>query len=180
MLRRIFVVLALAITIVTFSALGAAAQDASLADHPAVGAWMFQTPIGTTLIVYHADGTIVGAGPVTSAGAEGVTYGSASIGVWEPTGERTVRSTNVTLLTDADGVVTGSVTVDASERVSEDGQTMAEEPGALLTIRDAANNVVLEIPGAGAAIVHAVRMGVGEPGFPEVSTAPGASPSTTP
>jgi hypothetical protein len=179
--RRSIVALLVVVAVIGVGGMGAsAAQNASLADHPVVGAWMFQTPIGTTLVAYHADGTFVGVSPVTSAGSQGVTFGSGQIGIWEPTGERTVHSTNVGLLTDANGVVTGSITFDGSERVSEDGQTIAEEPGASLTIRDAGNNVVQVIPGAGAAIVHGVRMAVGAPGFPEVSAAPGVSPSTTP
>ncbi len=48
--------------------------------------------------------------------------------------------------------------------------TAFEEPGATVTIRDAQDNITAVLPGGGAAVT-CVRIGVGAPGFPDVSPA---------
>jgi hypothetical protein len=52
--------------------------------------------------------------------------------------------------------------------VSEDGQSFASDPATVVTIRDAAYNIVQVIgPDAPGPPVTGVRMSVGSPGFPE-------------
>ena len=90
------------------------------------------------------------------------------MGVWEPYDERTGHFTVVQVLTDADGNLTGSATIDGHPKVSEDGLTFLDD-GSLVTvtIRDAAGAVVMVIPpGAGGPPVTGVKMRVGNPGFP--------------
>jgi hypothetical protein len=127
---------------------------------------MVSTPIGPSLAVFHADGTVVQGVPATQAGPQGVTYVSPEVGVWEPVDDRTIHFTATYWLSDATGAFTGSVTVDAHHTVSEDGQTLISDPDrSAVTIRDADNNVVDVIEGGPPAI--GTRMAVGAPGFPE-------------
>lgn len=110
--------------------------------------------------------------PATQPGLAGVTFVSTQAGRWEPIGERRVHFTSVQFHSDADGNYTGSVTVDGSPEVSEDGQTLVDDQSlVMVTIRDAAGAIVQEIPGAGAPPVSGVRMRVGATGFLEASGA---------
>src|SRR4051812_39394468 len=75
---------------------GAAAQDATpyaMANHPIVGAWMVTTPAGPSLAVFFADGINIQGLPASQAGPLGVTFVSTQVGVWEPTGPRSVHFT---------------------------------------------------------------------------------------
>jgi hypothetical protein len=117
----------------------------------------------------HPDGTYICTGPITSVGQDGrVVFTSPLIGTWEPTGPRTIHSTGVAFFSDADGNSTGSITFDGSGTVSADGMTSFEEPGAIITIRDAQGNIIAWFPGVGP-VNTSVRMGVGAPGFPQAS-----------
>ena len=72
----------------------AAAQEATpnaLANHPNVGVWMIDSPIGRAIAVYSDDGSVVTALPATQAGPQGVTFSSTQVGTWEPTGERSTH-----------------------------------------------------------------------------------------
>src|SRR5215207_7563833 len=152
----------------------AAAQEApsdALANHPNVGVWMIDSPIGRAIAVYAADGSVVTALPASQAGPQGVTFSSTQVGTWEPTGERSTHLTAVQLLSDEAGAYVGSVTVDAYQEVSEDGQTFVAGEGTSVTIRDAAHNVLDVLSGGPPAI--GTRMGVGAPGFPEGTPAAG-------
>ena len=155
----------------------ASAQDAAsdLAGHPNVGVWMVESPIGRAIAVYSAEGSVITALAATQAGPAGVTYSSTQIGTWEPTGERGTHLTVVQLLSDGAGAYAGSVTVDAFQEVSADGQTWMSGAGSTITIRDAADNVVQEIADPPPAV--GTRMGVGAPGFP-VATPTAATPAT--
>jgi hypothetical protein len=147
---------------------GASAQDAppvSWAGHPNVGVWMVDSPIGRALAVYSADGSLVTALPASQAGPQGVTFASTQVGTWEPTGERGTHLTAVQLLSDGAGAYVGSVTVDAYQEVSEDGQTFVSGEGSSVTIRGAAHAVLDVLSGGPPAV--GTRMGVGSPGFPE-------------
>jgi predicted methyltransferase len=156
--------LGLALTAATRNA---SAQDAAadLAGHPNVGVWMVESPIGRAIAVYSPDGSVITALTASQAGPQGVVYASTQIGTWEPTGERGTHLTVVQLLSDGAGAYAGSVTVDAFQEVSEDGQTWMSGAGSTITIRDAADNVVQEIADGPPAM--GVRMGPGAPGFPE-------------
>ena len=79
------------------------------------------------------------------------------------------------MLSDGAGAYAGSVTVDAFQEVSEDGQTWMSGAGSTITIRDAADNVVQEIADPPPAV--GTRMGVGAPGFP-VAKPTAATPAT--
>ena len=143
----------------------ASAQDASLAGHPNVGVWMVASPIGPAIAVYSDDGSVITALTPTQAGPDGVSYPSTQVGTWESTGENGTHLTAVQLLSDANGAFTGSVTVDSYQTVSDDGQSFVSGEGASITVRDAANAIVMVIePEAGAAT--GLRMSPGNPGFP--------------
>ena len=154
----------------------AAGQDKrDFTGDPLVGAWMVRTPGGPAMAVFSADGTVVQGIPTTQTGPGGLTYVSAEIGTWEPTGERTNHFTAVQLLSDANGLFTGTVTIDAYQVVSEDGRTFTSTEGTNVTIRDAANNILQVITGNDPPAVG-TRMTVGSTGLPEPSAAASAAP----
>ena len=143
----------------------------ALRKHPQVGAWLIlNAPSGPSTVIFSADGTVVFGTQATQGlpGGGGV-FVSAQLGTWEPVDNRQVHFTAVMLLSDAAGVSQGSVTVDAFQTVSEDGQSFASDPETKVIIRDAMYNIVAVIgPNAPGAIpVTGVRMSVGSPGFPD-------------
>ena len=93
-MRRLAVLVSIAmvfISVVTFANGNAAiAQDENgMATHPIVGAWRFTNDLGEGIVfpsidIFHADGTYIEDFP------DAMSY---SMGVWEPTGERTAAAT---------------------------------------------------------------------------------------
>jgi hypothetical protein len=152
------------------------ATPAAMANHPMVGAWMASTPSGLAPGIFSPDGTVVVSVPATANSPLGTTYVSTSVGTWEPVSERGIHFTAVQLHSDANGTYVGSITVDGHPVVSEDGQSIVDDsPESGPTIRDA-QGIVLDVLRGGPPVTG-IRMGVGAPGFPEVS--PTASTPTT-
>lgn len=163
----------------------ASAQEKNLADHPMTGSWLAmanpplpddpQTPGPAQL---NADGTFLGMFPVTQRGPQGVVFNTPYIGVWEADTERRAHFTAVQVLSDAEGHLTGTITVDGYPEASEDGQTFSDDGSrVMVTIRDAAGAIVQQIMPSGEPVgrpVTGIRMTVGKPGFPE------GSPDATP
>ena len=159
----------------------AAAQEATpeaLAGHPIVGPWNVTTPAGPSLNVFFADGTNIQGLPATQPGPNGVTFVGPQVGTWEPVSERGVHFTGVQLHSDANGVFTGTVTIDGHPAVGEDGQTFTDDaPETKLTVRDPTGTIVMVLGGDGSfPPVTATRMGVGSPGFP-AATPTAATPT---
>ena len=155
------------------------------ANHPIVGAWLVMNPsdpLDTRPAIFAADGTMtVGYVPASypQPGRSVVLQGTA-IGVWEPTGERGVHLTYVQALSDLNGAYLGTLTRDAYPEVSDDGQSFRDDGTQVhITFRDAANTIVNEASGGGAEAatrqVHAIRMQVGNPGFPKATPVAGTS-----
>jgi hypothetical protein len=163
------------------------ATPSARANHPIVGAWLVmdpRDPLNTRPAVFAADGTLtIGYVPTGFLQPErGVVLQGTAIGVWEPTGERSVHLTYVQALSDLNGAYLGTRTRDAYPEVSDDGQTFRDDGTQVrITVRDATNTIVNEAGGGSAEAatrqVHAIRMQVGNPGFPEA--APGAGTPTT-
>jgi hypothetical protein len=156
------------------------------ANHPIVGAWLVMNPsdpLNTRPAIFAADGTMsVGYVPSYADPARGVVLQGTAIGVWEPSGERSVHLTYVQALSDLNGTYLGTLTRDAYPEVSEDGQSFRDDGTQVhITFRDAANTIVSETGGGDAEAatrqVHALRMQVGNPGFPEGTPVPG-TPTT--
>ena len=109
----------------------------------------------------------------------GVVFLSTAVGVWEPTGERSAHVTFVQVNSDANGTYLGTVTVDGYPEVSADGQSWTDAGTQVhVTVRDASNAIVMEAGGGNGAEpitapVHAFRMKVGDPGFPEATPTAG-------
>lgn len=138
-------------------------QDSAdaMATHPIVGNWMVTTGAGPAMAVFLADGTNIQGLPATQAGPNGVEYVSTQVGSWEPISDRGIHFTGVQLHSDVDGVLTGTVTIDAYPVVSEDGQTIVDnDPRSGPIIRDAAGTVIADLRGIGPPATG-VRMGVG-------------------
>ena len=142
------------------------AQDAA-ASHPIVGVWNAQTPSGPSLANFQADGSATfGTIPSYVDPALGVVLQSSSFGTWEATGDRSMHFTAITMLSDGDGTFLGTVTVDGYPEVAEDGQSLTDDQSqVIVTIRDAAGDVLQEIPAAGAPPVVGNRIAVGQPNF---------------
>ena len=129
--------------------------------------------------LFAADGTVLLVFPATQVGPRGVVFNAPVVGVWEADGGRRGHFTAIQLLSDADGASLGSVTIDGYPEVSQDGQAFVDDGAkTMITIRDAGGAVVQQILPTGEPAgrpVTAVRMGVGQPGFPE-SGAPASTP----
>ncbi len=184
-MRRILIVLSVVIALVGLIGgsrghLETAAQEATpttLANHPIVGAWLTLSandPQNPRPTIYSADGTVMITDvPSTLDPDLGVVLLSPAIGVWEPTGERSVHATLVDVHSDTDGTYLGTLTLDVYPEVSADGQTFTDDGTRVhVTVRDASNAIVMEAGGGNGADpimtpVHATRMHVGNPGFPE-------------
>jgi len=153
----------------------AAAQEATptaMASHPIVGAWMVATPAGPSMAVFFADGINIQGLPASQTGPFGVSYVSPQVGTWEPIDERSVHFTGVQFHSDATGALVGTITIDGHPTVSEDGQTLRDDnPESGPTIR-AADGTVIDVLRGGPPVT-AVRMGVGAPGLPGVTSMPG-------
>jgi len=159
-----------------------AAPATSTADHPLTGMWLAmanpgrdEDPQFPAPSLFAADGTVVLGFVPAEIGMDGnVQHAGSPMGVWEPYDERTGHFTAVQALADASGALVGSVTIDGHPEVSEDGTSFVDT-GVLVTvtIRDAAGKVVTVVPpGPTPRPVTAIKMRVGNPGFPgeEVAT----------
>src|SRR5215213_1339129 len=161
------------------------ATPSAMANHPIVGAWLVMDPgdpPNTRPAVFAADGTLTVAYVASSTDPErGVVLQGTAIGVWEPTGERSVHLTFVQAISDLNGAYLGTLTRDANPEVSEDGQSFRDDGTQVhITFRDAANIIVNEAAG-GAEVasrqVEGHRIQAGNPGFPEATPAAG-TPTT--
>jgi hypothetical protein len=142
---------------------GGRAQDASMAEHPIVGAWLAlevlpsapDVTIAVTTIAF-PDGTVISSYPVTEMVPRGIMHKSPLLGVWEPVDQRRSHMTKVLSLASPDGAFMGTLTYDVYQEVSEDGQTyMGQQPGNLVTVRDASNVILTEFP------ADALQLGTG-------------------
>ena len=158
----------------------ASAQDAAtdLSTHPLTGTWLVignqSTPTAQVAMPSHflADGTVLVLASPSQAGAQGVVFQTAFVGTWEAAGERRGHFTAVQTLSDATGAFLGSVTLEGSPVVSEDGQTFLDDQSTVMvTIRDPLGNVTQELPGAGTPPTTATRMGPEDSGFPASTAA---------
>jgi hypothetical protein len=154
-----------------------AASSMSTANHPLMGMWLAmanptrrgvdeQFPAPS---LFAADGTVVLGFVPAAIGADGaIQFTGSPMGVWEPYDEQTGHFTAVQAIADKTGKLVGSVTIDGHPKVSADGTTFIDD-GSLVTvtIRDGAGGVVTVVPpGGGGLPVTAIKMRVGNPGFP--------------
>ena len=134
------------------------AQEAGseMASHPIVGAWLAMNPgnpPNATPSIFAADGTVTIA-PVPSYLDPdlGLTLQGGGIGVWEPTGERSIHFTLVQALSAVDGTYLGTFTTDGSPEVSEDGQSFLDDGTQdYFNLRDASNTIIVEAGGGNGA-----------------------------
>jgi hypothetical protein len=154
-----------------------AAQTMSTADHPLMGVWLAMAnppaqrddPQFPAPSIFAADGTVVLGFVPAAIGMDGkIQFPGSPIGVWEPYDEQTGHFTAVQAIADMTGALVGSVTIDGHPKVSEDGMSFIDDGSLVtITIRDAANAVVMVVPpNTDGPPVTAVKMRVGNPGFP--------------
>jgi hypothetical protein len=169
------------------SAQEATPAAAAISTHPIVGTWLatLTGTGGTWAETFAADDSVIIAFPPTEngdpiAGADGVTYLSPAVGVWEPTGPHSVAFTVVQTLSDATGASLGTVTIAGHLKLSADGQTFVDDwkPGTTLTYRDLHQTVVQSFAVTpDTPPLRAVRMRVGAPGFPPAGTPIAGTPT---
>src|SRR5688572_19482920 len=122
------------------------ATPSAMANHPIVGAWLVMNPsdpLDTRPAIFAADGTMtVGCVPSYADPERGVVLEGTAIGVWEPTGERSVHLTYVQALSDLNGTYLGTLTRDAYPEVSDDRKSFRDDGTRVhITVRDAANTI---------------------------------------
>ena len=171
--------------VAAFASLGhvgrAAAQAVDYSSHPLCGTWLAmanpplpEDPKFPAPSLFAADGTVLLIFPTTQRGPAGAEFGSAVMGTWEPDGDQRGHFTAVQLFSDAEGKLTGTMTVDGYPEVSADGASFLDDGSrAMLTFRDASGAITNQIMPNGSPAgpgVQAVRMGVGIPGFAENGT----------
>ncbi len=149
-------------------------------DHPLCGVWLAmanpplpESPQIPVPSIFAADGTVVLSFPLIQLGPDGVQFNSAHVGVWEPYDEQTGHFTATQSISDIEGTLLSTVTVDGHPHVNEDGQSFIDD-GSLVTvtIRDATGAEIAVVPpGTPGRPVTAVRMSTGVSGFP--GNAPG-------
>jgi hypothetical protein len=164
----------------------AAAQETpsdTRASHPIVGSWLARNPTEpptASPVSFTADGvmTVAWAPSYVDPGL-GVVFQATAIGTWAPTGERSIRFTLVQALSDAEGTYLGTFTLEGYPVVSEDGLSFLDDgTQAKVTIRDADDRITFEAGGGEGEEpmtppVHARRIQIGDPGFPEGTPAAG-------
>jgi hypothetical protein len=155
---------------------GRAAQAMSTADHPLMGVWLAmanpprrdQDPQYPAPSIFAADGTVVLSFVPAQINMQGeLQFTGSPLGVWEPYDEQTGHFTVVQVLADKEGNLAGSLTIDGHPKVNADGLSFTDD-GSLVTvtIRDPTGKVVNVIPPAKGTPVTAIKMRVGNPGFP--------------
>lgn len=108
----------------------------------------------------------------------GVQASSAALGTWEAFDETTGHFTAVLMLSNLDGALIGSVTIDGFPKVSDDGQSFIDDGSmAFSTIRDPTGAVIATVPGVDRRPITALRMAPGTPGFPAAAATPEATPA---
>ena len=98
------------------------AQDASLTEHPIVGAWVIDVDADDpenppALVIFHDDGTYLQADP----------GGSAGVGTWEPTGSTTADLTALFHEVDENDDFAATTIVRATVEVDDTGDTLTAE-----------------------------------------------------
>lgn len=118
-----------------------AAKDYS--SHPLTGTWLVMTPGGPNPAIFAADGSFIQSATISYVDQKlGVVLRSAGCGSWEPMGERGSRFTNVSVFSDVNGKLLGSITFSGHPEVGEDGDTFTDTSLQRVIIRDVANKVV--------------------------------------
>jgi hypothetical protein len=175
-IRRIFAPIAM--LVLGLLALGptgtTAAQDAAERSHPLVGGWQMTSdptdPLGSFVVTtFDADGTL------SNITADG----TATLGVWAPTGGDTA---DVTVLATTNGPA--YVVIRASVTVAADGQTLSGTYTSEYIFDPAGGGTSREIgPGS----LSGTRLAVSAPGtpvdsftafFPQPDATPGATPES--
>jgi hypothetical protein len=182
-MRRVHVSLLLAVVLLGTLALGggslATAQDADMADHPAIGSWLIETDqdvgaMAVRTMVLNDDGTAMAVSGISPNGA-------ASAGVWASTGDTTANVT-FTLVTDGPAYITLRFAIE----IAADGQSLTGSYTAEMVF-DPANESGTGGSGGqiGPANITGTRLVAEGPGTPvssfeEFFAVPGATPEATP
>jgi hypothetical protein len=154
----------------------AAAQEADLASHPIVGAWMVLDPPQGGPLLFHADGTVVLGWSANFVDPSlGVTFQGPGMGAWEPTEGRRVRATIYQVLTDLDANFVGTFMIDSVVEVSDDGQTFTDRyDEAQFIQRDETGAVTADFNDTGGMVLTAARITPGA----RIAVPPAPAPAT--
>lgn len=148
----------------------AAAQETTpgdMAGHPIVGAWLAIVPSPPAPASFAADGIVtIAYAPNYVDPVLGLTYQGPMLGTWEPISERGIHFTAIQTLTDAEGTLVGTFTLESHPLVDADGQGFTDvTPDARIIVRDANHAFLVDEIITGG--VTAVRITPGSLIFPE-------------
>jgi hypothetical protein len=168
----LFVVLTAAVAS-THGAPATAAQDASMATHPVVGAWKYVNESFTgdgesfpSVGVFHADGTYT----------EVLPWGAVLVGAWEPTGERTANL--LFRLNDIidDKIVEGEGR--ATIEVDETGNSLSMMGNFISLYEDGTVDMAVESPSTGTRLKVLPMVPLGTPVIPPDVAAAAGTPAS--
>lgn len=153
----------------------AAAQEATLADHPLTGVWLVSanpalpdTPMVPHISIFASDGTCTLFAPASDTGPGGVTLQTPCVGIWRAYDEQRAQFRVVQTFSSSEGAVTGGLAIDGFPLVAEDGLSF-EDDGQMvqITILDPVGGVVDSFPGAGGRPVRGRKLTFDSMAFPE-------------
>jgi hypothetical protein len=104
----------------------------ALAGHPVVGSWSEVTEAGVIPVDFYADGTVTMRFPDVILGNQGNSFISGGTGTWQPVGQQAAVYTVVRMVSHANGIDLGTITIQGYLKVSMDGTTFTDD--GLLTI----------------------------------------------
>jgi hypothetical protein len=135
----------------------------AIAGHPLVGSWSETTGDGVVPAIFNADGTVTMRFPDVTLGNHGNAFVSGGIGTWEPVGQQGAAYTVVRLVSHANGIDMGTITIQGYLKVSMDGTTFTDDGRLTIVTTRNAKGVISSVTGgiAGAPLITATRVEAG-------------------
>ncbi len=161
-----------------------AAQEAlpDYSSHPMCGMWLAvpnpalsTSPQFIAPSFFSPDGFSMFAFPPADVGENGIFFQSGFFGIWEPVDDTSARWHGVNMTADITGQFTGTTEVDTIVTIHDDGTFSDDGSYSRVTIRDAANNVLVAIEPTGDPVpgtpVTGRKMTIDDAGFPSPTEA---------
>ncbi len=167
----------------------ATAQNAlpDYSSHPMCGMWLAvpsaalpTSPLFVAPSFFSADGFTIFSFPPADLGESGIFFQSGFFGIWEPVDDFSARWHGVNMTSDSSGLFTGTTEIDTVITILDDGSFIDDGSHSRVTIRDAANTILVAIeptgqPGPGKPVT-ARKMTIDDAGFP--APTPAATPTS--
>jgi hypothetical protein len=141
-----------------------------LAPHPLVGSWEETTTDGVVPMVFGADGAVTMQFPDTTLSSHGTSFVSGGAGTWEPVGTQGATYTVVRLVSHANGINLGTITIQGYLVLSADGSTFRDDGQLTVVTTRNAKGVITSVTGLSATTPPSIATRV--VAAPAASTAP--------